>query len=645
MDTTTGDAKANEAENSSSKVVPSTVALNKYQVKQFIEVASSAKYRNRPVPENLRSELGERIADFVYIPDLSRSNLIGMYPAGADAMDYLQADWAEALASGAMYLYDDKVNFATRMRLTDGNVATVVIVKSNNPEPSFHGYKPWIMIYVPSPWSIARGGEVPEPVASTRAGIEAKPVPTIETGKQSLEEGPCAAVPKQRLDAILAMRRKKNYLKGQVPTELYKEFEAFDGPLFSFAILTTGAQKAILDSAGENIDVPALLNRDFKTALDNHVMRRYNETVFFPISVLRADGRTPLEVAMKPNSPHDGPIAENGSRWVIAYVDSYVKYELDAGLELENWAIISSWADLLDKLVTTALPEMWDFEYPGAETKCAHSILKSYLVYTYYRLKREGKILEDANAGFAAFNTGLVTKLYEPIFACFSNSGVKLPAWRFEGFCIPGSHSLGKQLVRSFNPLPERAEYFLRKEDLLYDTDQPLELDTQHILLDNIDRLPLEFLNDELGSCEEAQQILSQVAKTTDILERSRLFGDLREIVTDNPKLQRRLMNRLNDAKELALKRVEWNFRTAVPAFYPTRNAMSLLLPLDLTEDERPDVALVVELTESGAYLGQTIFSMQMAYQDARLVCRPDSDWLNTSIKQADSDEMSNVME
>ena len=91
-------------------------------------------------------------------------------------------------------------------------------------------------------------------------------------------------------------------------------------------------------------------------------------------------------------------------------------------------------------------------------------------------------------------------------------------------------------------------------------------------------------------------------------------------------RIKRRLINRLDDAIELAQKRVEWNFKTAVPAFYPTKNTMSLLLPLDLTENEQPDVALVVELMESGAYIGQTILTMKMAYNNARLICRPDSD-------------------
>lgn len=56
------------------------------------------------------------------------------------------------------------------------------------------------------------------------------------------------------------------------------------------------------------------------------------------------------------------------------------------------------------------------------------------------------------------------------------------------------------------------------------------------------------------------------------------------------------------------------------------QNTMSLLFPPDLTENDQPDVALVVELMESGAYIGQTILTMKMAYNNARLFCRPDSD-------------------
>ena len=36
----------------------------------------------------------------------------------------------------------------------------------------------------------------------------------------------------------------------------------------------------------------------------------------------------------------------------------------------------------------------------------------------------------------------------------------------------------------------------------------------------------------------------------------------------------------------------------------------------------------MVQRMESGNYQGQTILTLPQAYLDARLVCRPDSDWL-----------------
>jgi hypothetical protein len=43
-------------------------------------------------------------------------------------------------------------------------------------------------------------------------------------------------------------------------------------------------------------------------------------------------------------------------------------------------------------------------------------------------------------------------------------------------------------------------------------------------------------------------------------------------------------------------------------------------------------LALVVERKQSGAYQGQTVLPLAMAYNNSRLVTRPDSDWLKTDI-------------
>ena len=65
---------------------------------------------------------------------------------------------------------------------------------------------------------------------------------------------------------------------------------------------------------------------------------------------------------------------------------------------------------------------------------------------------------------------------------------------------------------------------------------------------------------------------------------------------------------------------------------------MSLMLPLSLRGDGVADVALVVELMRSGNYQGQTILTLQQAYIDGRLLCRPNSDWLDTHIMRQEDD-------
>jgi hypothetical protein len=67
-----------------------------------------------------------------------------------------------------------------------------------------------------------------------------------------------------------------------------------------------------------------------------------------------------------------------------------------------------------------------------------------------------------------------------------------------------------------------------------------------------------------------------------------------------------------------------------VPQWYPAlREAgAQFLVPLDLTGDGRADLALVVSAIGDQEYRGNTVLTLSMAYTNARLVARPDSDWL-----------------
>lgn len=159
-------------------------------------------------------------------------------------------------------------------------------------------------------------------------------------------------------------------------------------------------------------------------------------------------------------------------------------------------------------------------------------------------------------------------------------------------------------------------------------------LDWNHIVIENVDRLPHTFL-------EENAPKKFEVKETDDMTfqDKEHYFEDLAAAIASDTKAYRNITNRFKDALDLALKRVEWNFKTAIPTYFPTNNKMSLLLPLSLSDDERVDVALVVEKTESGNYLGHTILPLEWAYSNARLVCRPDSDWLIVDHIQPDFDD------
>lgn len=581
--------------------------LNDQEKEYFSRVAESPLYREHPVPKELLRRLSDDFSAFVNIPPNNRSNLFSLYPKGSDIESLLSEDWACARKTGALRLYDphgDKVNFPLRMVSSNGRPVEVTIA------PSTFGsaQMPWYLSFVPVLNHV-------HPVSA----LLSDPTPGSRVPRE---------VPAQLTDALDDVAMRDDYRTGHLPEDVKSEVLGIASNFKDSVHLSMRWLQALAELAEPAADLEGLLARDFSYDCAHGLLRYYEGKVLFPVSLLRSDGVTAAEVAMRRD---DRPDSDGNKPWVLWGVDSRPRHAVPPRRALERWAYMGYWPDVLESLAASALPESWDFEEDGAN---GHAILRSYLCYTFYRLQSEGKVLEDREHDIAAFNTGLVNHTYEPIFACFSAQSGSL-SWRFEAFCKQGSRQWGKRLVSTFNPLPARAQYFQSKEDLLFDSSRALVLDRDHILLDNIARLPLNFLEDELHGSSEALDILEKLKQTSEPNELDELYVLLREVVDGDSRLMRRLINRLQDSVDLALKRVEWNYRTAIPAFYPTRDTMSLLLPLSLSDDGRPDVALVAELQESGAYLGQTILTMRMAYNNARLVCRPDSDWLNTSVRLA----------
>ena len=281
---------------------------------------------------------------------------------------------------------------------------------------------------------------------------------------------------------------------------------------------------------------------------------------------------------------------------------------------------------VLHDLAKIALDEDWAY----GEThnpRTPFPILRNYLINTFYKQYRDDRVTEVAHGGksWAAFNTGLVDDRYDPIFALYEQNDRPPRPWKFHSFCRPNIGRDGQVLARNFNPLPAAPKYFEKAEDVIFDPDTPIQPRYDHIVYDSIekDRYPAEFLRKHVPSDLEWKDP-TKLEKP----EREAYLRSFRVALEADARTDRDIRNRIDDAIELAVKRARWNFKTAIPLYYPKANAISLLLPIALVDDDKVDLALVVTRTAAGGYSGETVYKLKWAYDHARLVCRPDSDWL-----------------
>ncbi|MCL2014885.1 MAG: DUF3825 domain-containing protein [Defluviitaleaceae bacterium] len=326
--------------------------------------------------------------------------------------------------------------------------------------------------------------------------------------------------------------------------------------------------------------------------------------------------------------------------------------ELDPRKELEHWAWMSFYE--FPKLKAMALSESWFYgkapptnkdgepKYGGAP------ILYHYLKHTFRRIICENKLLiatdnSSRNTGnFVAFNTGLVDKKFDDIYALFEyNDPQHKQPWKLSGFAVAGEKSLGKRLTGLFKYLPQRAKYFNNATEIVYDTSMGKpDCDFDHIIKDRIDRFPIDFIVDccskEFTEIEnmDIYKATSKVHLPQDEWQlekekREDYFRKLGNKIFEDSRTYKKLKNGFENALEIVFKRIVWNYKTVSPMYSPRENKILLLLPLALTTDEKVDLALVVEKTQSGRYQGHTVLPLWMAHSNARLVMRPDSDWLN----------------
>lgn len=254
-----------------------------------------------------------------------------------------------------------------------------------------------------------------------------------------------------------------------------------------------------------------------------------------------------------------------------------------------------------------------------------YAILKNYINFTFYRLVSENKVKQNGMA--FTFNTGLVDDRYQAIYAIIkkNNKDGAYKPWFLSAFFCEGENILGKELG---SPPPMAAWYFKQPQDAIYDIEADEErLDWQHILEEHPDRLPYDFI-DRFARGFEAKRCEGMYP-----IDRKQYCKSFAEYLKKDSFTYQLLMGIIKQAVGVAIKKVCSNYKTAVPVYYPKTNRVNLLLPLCLLSNENVDLALVVEKktdiqTGKSFYQGHTIYPLDWAYSNARLIARPESSWL-----------------
>ncbi len=240
----------------------------------------------------------------------------------------------------------------------------------------------------------------------------------------------------------------------------------------------------------------------------------------------------------------------------------------------------SDFSKALNHLAQIAEDEEWSYgDNPFV-------ILQKYIQWTFKQCYVQDKILysEKNGAMYACFNTGLLTKNGHDIVAIFEkNERPDAQEWRMIGF-----RSVTDRLFMSiFDHTPDIATYSDNYENYYFNPNYPIVIDTDHILDDNWDRI---------------QEV----------------------IPLSKPIMKLLLVGAVDDAT----KRIRRNMRLVIPQFY--NNQIMYLVPINIPIDENrtETMALAVERTDTKQYRANTIFTKEMAYEKARLLMRPETNWL-----------------
>jgi hypothetical protein len=246
--------------------------------------------------------------------------------------------------------------------------------------------------------------------------------------------------------------------------------------------------------------------------------------------------------------------------------------------------------------------DAWSFQQPRFRAKHPSTQLpklRNYLNYTFVRLldlesEHPGEyFMQSADGAWICFNTGLQTPHGSDLLAIFQRylprvGGEQKPAadWVFKGCYAPNDRQYRDRFGTTF---PDIAWYSTDSRDFTYDLSYHLDRDVFDHLFDQA--------KDRAGLSNSSDEVI-----------RNYLHGALENLV---PKIKR-------------------SYKIAVPVYYVEEKRMQLLLPFASASNANDVSAFLVERDDKDkVYKPKTVFDLDAAYFSARLITRPDREWLN----------------
>ncbi|MBQ7263284.1 MAG: DUF3825 domain-containing protein [Synergistaceae bacterium] len=279
-------------------------------------------------------------------------------------------------------------------------------------------------------------------------------------------------------------------------------------------------------------------------------------------------------------------------------------------MELKEWARLESmwqYMNCLRRLTEKLPPERWSCTQEDGSVE-ELGILKNYLRYTFSKLfdEREAAPERDKQTHIymddyiACFDMGLFDKNGDKVYSYYVKNDLEgHQEWLFRDFVI-GSRFLcgGDSRELAGRPLSDlrRANYLAEPSALVFNVEWEIRPNWDHILGED---------GGGGGTFHRLPEALRKLGKN---FCRTHITGELVQLK----------------------KRIQANYKTTVPQWY--EGGVQLLAPLYLMAGPCPDVVLTLSQNRSeGVYYGKTLLTLEMAYKNARLIARPDSDWLQVA--------------